>query len=449
MAPIQTTPGRSRDRLAAWLRGVVLIRRGEGRLAAWSTVHFFLVLASYYILRPMREELGLRAGLENLPWLVMGTLGAMLVCSLAMAGAGRVMRREAVAFGTYGVFIACIVGFYVAFIVLPVSWHIALARGFYIWTGVFNLLSVSVFWTFTGDILSREQAARLFALIAVGGTVGAVLGSSITAALSVVMSPVHLMPISAVALLLGVIAAVASRRSSGHVRGESERGVAPAVAQATRATVGVGRVRAYLGAICVYMLLFTMTSMVLYFEQASIVSASISGAAERTAFFARIDLFANAIAVLAQLGLSGRVLSRFGVGAALSLTPAATLLAAVALMASPTVGVLLIAQVARRAVHYAIDRPARELAFLALPGADRAASKGFVDSFVYRGGDMLGAALCGIAAADGRVLLVAAVPASLVWVGVAITIGRMQRGLGTGVARSSPDACIPSVERAV
>jgi AAA family ATP:ADP antiporter len=185
----------------------------------------------------------------------------------------------------------------------------------------------------------------------------------------------------------------------------------------------------YLQLICVYMLLFTITSTFLYLQQGAIVERAFQGTAARTAAFARIDLWVNALTLATQVLLTGRILTGLGIPAVLSILPVLTLAGFGALWAVPTFGVMAVFQVLRRGLHYAVDRPAREILYIPLGPEERYKAKPFIDTFVYRSGDLLGVwaptALAALAVSVG----LAAVGCSGLWLGSAWALGRRVRAL--------------------
>lgn len=178
------------------------LEENEWRPVAWSFLYFFCLLGGYYVLRPVRDEMGIQAGLENLPWLFTATFLAMLVAVPVYGwAAGRYPRRTLLPL-VYGFFIVNLLVFYLAFTSgAPVS---VVARVFFVWLSVFNLFVVSVFWSFMVDIYSREQSKRLFGVVAVGGTVGAIAGPALTAQMASVLGVFNLLPVSVAMLSIAL-----------------------------------------------------------------------------------------------------------------------------------------------------------------------------------------------------------------------------------------------------
>jgi len=176
------------------------IRQGEGPSLFLSALYYFLLLCAYYIIRPIRDDMGAAGGVENLAWLFTGTLiGMMLLHPVYTAMVARFTRRQFIAL-VYRFFIAQLIIFYLAFQALDGVSEVWAGRVFFIWASVFNLFVVSVFWSLVNDVFRPSQSKRLFGVIAVGGTAGALMGSTITSILSSALGPVTLLLVSAALL---------------------------------------------------------------------------------------------------------------------------------------------------------------------------------------------------------------------------------------------------------
>ncbi len=442
-----------------WIRRAVDIREHEAGAVFWSCAYFFFLLCSYYVIRPIRDEMGVRGGVENLPWLFTGTLvGMLLVHPLFTALVSRWPRRRFVPL-TYGFFILNLGAFFLAFRAADAAAGVWVGRVFFIWVSVYNLFVVSVFWSFMTDFYRPSQAKRLFGLVAVGGTLGAVFGSTITSALARAFGPVNLLLVSGVLLGVAVVAAAALERHQARVSLDADEPAAPA-AQPGGEVIG-GRVlegirdvarSPYLLGIAVLMLLFTVTSTFLYFQLADIVSRTFAAdSAGRTRLFANIDLAVNALTLLTQLFLTGRVLRWLGMALSLAFLPALTLAGFSLLWGAPVLAVVVAFQVLRRAGHFAIERPAREGLYTVLSRAEKYKAKNFNDTFVYRVGDQVGAwsyRLMGGLGLGASGLAAAMVPVSIVWVLVALWLGRRYRQIAEGTWVGVPAAAAATAERA-
>jgi len=423
------------SRLARVVGGAILLEPGEARPLLVSALYFFLLLLSYYLLRPMREAFGVARGADSLPWLMTGTLLAMLVANPAFSAlVSRLPRRRFIPVA-YRFFEVNAVLFALALVLFPAAgtW---LGYAFYIWLSVFNLFVVSVFWAFMADGFSETQGKRLFSVIAVGGTLGAIAGAWLAGALMTGLQafsgrprlgPPALILLSAVVLEAAVkcVQTLADRFGMGQEAG-GPREPGPGPLEGLRRVA----VSPYLRLISVYLLLFTIASTLLYLAQGRIVAAAFKDQAARAAAFARLDLWTNLLTLGVQLFLAGRLIRGAGVPAVLLLLPALTLGGFAALAAWPVFTTLAVFQVARRGLHYAVDRPARETLYIPLEPDDRYKAKPFIDTFVYRGGDLVGVWMPSALAALGLAAAPAAVGVSALWLGSGAWLGRLVRNLG-------------------
>ncbi len=419
------------------LQKVVEVRPEEVKLLFLSGAYFFLVLTSYYIIRPIRDEMGVAGGVENLAWLFTGTLvGTLLVHPLFSWTVARYPRKRFIPIA-YRFFIINLLIFFVLLRTVPGDAYIWVGRLFFNWTSVFNLFVVSVFWAFMADIFRSEQGKRLFGFIGLGGTLGAILGSAVTAALAERLGPVNLLLFSALFLELALrCVRVLGRRVTfqgvGSVADEEKAiggGVLAGVTSAFRSP--------YLLGIILFMFLFTFTSTSMYFQQADIVSRHFQEPGSRTAFFARIDLMVNLLTLFTQAFLTGRIIKWFGLGLALAILPLVTALGFGILGAIPTLGVLMVVQTLRRGWNYGLMKPALEALYTVLPREDKYKAKNFIDTFVYRAGDQTGAWSYNGLMATGLSLTALAflnVPIAGMWMAMGLGLGWAQRRK----ARTSP-----------
>jgi AAA family ATP:ADP antiporter len=416
------------------LRRVVDIRREELPVVGWCWLFIFSVLSSYYILRPIRDAAGVAGGVNNLQWLFTGTLVGMIVLNLPFAWLVKTLPRRRFIPITYHFFAGNIVLFAALLHWADAQQTIWIGRIFFIWVSVYNLFVVSVFWQLNVDLFSPEQGKRLFGLIAAGASIGAIVGSSATAGLARHVSPIFLLSGAALVLEVAVLSAGRlSRLSPALSRG-------PATAAAAEVPIGgsvfAGITRAfasrYLVNLSLFVLLFTVTSTILYFQQAGIVSRGIGGRGAQTAFFATIDLCVNVLTLLIQLFLTGRLIAFLGMALTLGLLPLLSILGFAALSLMPTITAVAIFQVLRRAGDYAITRPTREALFTVVPREDRYKAKSFIDTVVYRTGDQIGAwsvALLRGAGLGSAELALVAVPLAALWLVDALWLGRRQERL--------------------
>jgi len=417
------------------LQRVVNVRPEEVRPVLWCWLYIFAVLSSYYIMRPIRDQMGVAGGVNNLPWLFTGTLAGMVLLNLPFAYLVKKLPRSRFIPLTYRFFALNIVLFAVALRVADAEQAIWVGRIFFIWASVYNLFVVSVFWQLNVDLFSPEQGKRLFGFIAAGATIGALVGSAVTASLARTVSPTFLLIGAAVLLEVAVFSVGRLARLSPSLhRRPADQVAAKADERPVGGTVLAGITHAfrspYLLSVGAFLLLYAVTSTFVYFQQAAIVKVSFADRAAQTQFFATIDLCVNALALVVQLFFTGRIIVLLGVALALAALPALTMIGFAALALTPSLGVIAVFQVLRRAADYAITRPTREVIYTVVPREDRYKTKGFIDTFVYRLGDQVGAwsvpLLGGLGAATAPVV---AIGIAFLWLLNALWLGRRQRSL--------------------
>jgi ATP:ADP antiporter, AAA family len=421
------------------LKKILDVRAAEIRALGWSWLYIFAVLFAYYILRPIRDDMGVAGGVENLQWLFTGTLLGMLVVNPPFAAlVARLPRARFIAVA-YRFFIGNLLLFVFLMKLASTEQNIWIGRVFFIWTSVFNLFVVSVFWALMVDVFDSEQSKRLFGFIAAGATLGGIVGSSVTAALAQRVPAIYLLLGSALLLELAVFSVRRLSRLAGALQ---RRPVAREEQSAIGGSALSGLTHAfkspYLVNVSVYILLYAITSTFLYFEQLDIARHSFADRGARTAFFARIDLWVNILTLGAQLFLTRRVLRALGVGLTLSILPALSVLGFGALAAAPTIVVVVIYQVLRRAGNFAFARPSREVLFTVVPREDKYKAKSFIDTVIYRSGDQVGAwsyAGLGLIGLSLTAIAVVAVPLSAAWLVNGLWLGRKQEALANAESR--------------
>ena len=403
-------------------------------MVAWCWLVVFSLLSSYYIMRPIRDQAGVAGGVQNLQWLFTGTLVAMIVLNVPFAYlVKRLPRRRFIAL-TYHFFAVNILVFAVLFHVAEGAQAVWVGRTFFIWVSVFNLFVISMFWQLNVDVFSPEQGKRLFGLIAAGATLGAIVGSGATAALARHVPPMLLLLAAAVLLEVAVFSAGRLSHLSATLAGRPHAAAAVETPIGGSVLAGVTHVMRspYLLNVGVFMLLFSITSTFLYFQQAAIVSGAFRDRAAQTAFFATVDLGVNALTLVVQLFLTARVVLLLGVALTLGLLPALTIVGFGALALVPTTMAIAVFQVIRRAADYAVARPSRELLYTVTPREDRYKAKSFLDTVVYRTGDQLGAwsvALLRVIGLGAAQVSFAAIPLAALWLINALWLGRRQERL--------------------
>lgn len=392
-------------------------------LVRQATVAFFCLLAGYYVLRPIREEMGIAGGVDQLQWLYTGTFVVITALVVPVSWAVAKWRRSVVVPGMYVLAAVGLVGTYGLSEVASGATAVWLARGLYVGISTFNMFAISLFWALVSDVMSTEQSKRSFGTIAAAGSLGAIVGPALTSALAGEVGPFPLLLLASVLL---VAAAVATRRvaTSGSTTGDGDDaplggGLGEGLRRLVRSPQLLG--------ICGYVALFATTSTFLYFLQAHIVEAAVADSGERTALFANMDLTVNVIALVVQFGVVAELLRRFGVSLVLGVLPVLTIVVFGALAVAPVLLVLVVAQVVRRAANFALAKPAREILFTGVDRTERYKTKIVIDTVAYRGSDAAAgwmfAALLSVGLSLPAIAGVA-IPIAGVWAWVSRDLGR-------------------------
>ena len=414
------------------LRRAVAIEPGEGAALGWAWLYIFALLVAYYIMRPIRDEMGVAGGVKNLPWLFTGTLVAMIVLNIPFGWLVRSLPRVQFIAITYRFFAANILVFAVLLLVADKDATVWIGRAFFIWLSVFNLFVVSIFWAMIVDTFDSDQGKRLFASIAAGATVGAVFGSFVVVALAKAVPQTALLVAAAVLLEVAVFGAKRLSRHATTMRAEERVIADERVGGGVLAGFTKTFSSPYLANSALFLLLFSITSTFLYFEVTEASAHAYKDHAARTHFFATIDLITNIATLAIQLFLSGRILRVLGITLTLALLPAVSVLGFGLLAGAPVITAIIAFQVVRRAGNFAIARPTREILFTVVPREDRYKAKAFIDTVIYRLGDQIGAwstDLHGLPGLNHISLAVLAIPLSVAWLLNSLWLGRQQEAM--------------------
>jgi AAA family ATP:ADP antiporter len=408
-----------------WLGWTMPATPRERAAALWSFAYFFTLLAGYYVLRPLRDQMGIAGGVKNLPWLFTATFISLLVAQpLYGALVARLPRARFIPI-VYHFFVANLAVFW---LLLTLGIETALvARVFFVWVSVFNLFAVAVFWSFMADLYDAEQGKRLFGFIGAGGTAGALLGPIITIFLSVPLGPINLLIAAAAFLEVAVFCVYRLERVA----------TAQAGAQVQQERIGGGALAAlpelirspYLLGIGAWVSLLSFAATILYFEQAHIVSAAVHNAGAQTRVFATIDLAVGLVTLATQVFATGHLIKRFGTGIAAGVLPAIYVGGFAALFLSPTLAVILVVQVLQRWMNFAIANPARQVFFTVISREEKYKAKNLIDVVIYRGSDALSGWVFDSMQALGLKLgaiALCVLPVTMGWLLLSATLGRAQ-----------------------
>ena len=417
---------------------------------------FFCILGGYYVIRPVREAMGVASGKDSLNWLFLATFVAMIIAVPIYAWLVAKLPRKRLVAVIYHFFAINLLLFWWLFQNDSEVVKLWVARAFFVWTSVFSLYATSVFWSVLADVFNSQNAKQAFGFIAAGGTIGAIAGSITASFLASRLETHHLLLVPIVLLELGLIFAAylhrratrdplvhgdipgdARERDSGQSKEQNNEG------QPTGGGVIDGVVRVarspYLLAICLSLFLGQLCATHIYLQQATIVGDAIPDSAGRTKLFADMNLYVQILTLVLQTSIAGLLTKRIGLAVALAATPIAYTIAFATLGVSPSLGVFVIADVIRRGLAYGVAVPAREILFTVVSRDDKYKSKGFIDTVILRGGDAISSQIlagAGYLIASAAIIQLAMVPIAGVWVAINLRLARWQRSL---VHDTAPD----------
>ncbi|WKX25670.1 NTP/NDP exchange transporter [Tatumella ptyseos] len=426
---------------------LVSIKPEELAPVCWGWLYIFSLLCAYYILRPIRDTVSTLTGAHSLPWLFTAVLITMLLLQWPYNKLSQRLPRERFISYSYQACAVILCGFALGFARHGGLHDLFLGRAFFIWVSVFNLFAVSVFWALIVDIFDSERGKRLFGLLAAAATLGAIGGSGLTSLVADHLSTPVLLIIAVVLIQVSVFSAKRLSRCGrqlSHSKTEDKPHETPAGGGLTPLLIGIRQTIAspYLLGICGYILFYSVTSTLLYFQQAAIVQHAFSQADQRTTFFANVDLAINVLTLICQLTASGKIISRWGVAVSLTLLPLVSILGFGWLGVAPSLSVLVGFTIVRRAINFALARPSREILFTVVPTSEKYHAKVFIDTLVYRMGDQVGAwsyqavSLLGVAALP---LTLLSMILAAGWAGLSVALGRAQRRKAQHLPPSSKD----------
>lgn len=371
---------RARAALARWLA----VEPHERPAVAAGFGLFFMLFAGYYVLRPVRETLGIAAGVEHLQWLFSATFVMTLLALPAFGWVAARVPRAHILPVVYGFFALNLCAFAAALAAVPES--VWLARAFYVWLSVFNLVAVSLAWSVLVDCFDREQATRVFGLAAAGASIGGLIGPLLAVGLVGRFGHPGLLSLAALALLVAIgFASLLRRRGRPRI-------VSAARPLGGNPLAGVHEVlrSPYLRGIALFMVLLASVSTFLYVEQARIVEQAFPSRAAQTRVFGSLDAAVQALSVLLQVFVAGQVAKRVGIWALLVAVPVLTVCGFLWLAVAPGFAALAVVMIVRRAGEYGLVRPGREMLYAAVSDAEKYRAKNVNDTAVYRGADALG-----------------------------------------------------------
>lgn len=434
------------------LRARLGVRPQEVRPVLWSALCAFCLSSAYYVLRPIRDTMGIAGGVQNLTWLFSATLLCMLLVSLSYSVIFSRLSWQCGISVSYRIFIANLLIFACLLQYSLPKQDAWIGYVFFVWVSVFSLFTMSIFWMLVVDVFNEEQGKRLFGLVAAGANLGALAGSGLSTGLARLLDPGWTLVIAAVLLEAVIWSARCLRLGASelHERGgeinrqdkekrskvcanrtsdrdaslPGKRAILPDIAQAVRSSYVMG--------ICIYVLLFSVSSTALYFHQAELVQRLFPSDKDRTNFFASTDLAVNVLTLLAQLLLTSRVMHRFGIPSVLAIVPLLSVMGFSVLAWAPTITVLIVFRVMFRVSSFAFAKPAQEVLFTVVKKETKYKVKNFIDTVINRAGDQLGAwvyAGMGALGLSLGTISFAMIPLTVFWLLDGVWLGRRQEKL--------------------
>ena len=413
--------------ISKFLKVASNVEANEIKATLCSFLFVVVLMSAYYILRPVRDAMASDWTDAEVSWLwTLNFFISTAVVAIYGFAVSRVRFRLLVP-GMYGFFALSFVAFYV--LASAVADRTLIDKSFYVWVSVFSLFHISVFWSFMSDLFNKEQAGRLFSIIAAGASVGGIIGPFIPSFFSAALGSDNLMLIASILLLIPIpmIFYLQSLKSTElHNVESSAKSATRAIGGNPFAGFKMFFSNPYLLAIGLFIFLYTGISSFVYFELKNLLADL--GRAERTAIWAQMDLAVNILSIATGLFATGRIVTRFGMPFTMALVPVIICVGLLVVAISPLLGVVVVLQIVRRAGNYAVTRPAREMLFTRVDRETRFKAKPVIDIVAYRGGDTLTAwAFTGLTQGLGlglaAVALVGAGVAAL-WAIVGVYLGR-------------------------
>ena len=431
-----------RGGIARYIKAATKVEQNELTATLLSFAFVFVLMTAYFILRPVRDSLSSDWTDEQLSWLWTSTFFVSVIAVSIYGAVISRIRMRVIVPSMYAFFAISFVGFYIAGRTL--GDNDLVNRAYYVWLSVFSLYHLSVFWTFMSGLYNKEQAKRLFAIIAMGATAGAIAGPAIAALFADRIGNLNLLLIAAVLLMLplAIIGRLEQLRISDLGNEDAQTDLAGGRELSANPFSGFKTFisNPYLLAIGLFILLYVVMNTFIYFELRKMMGDF--DREMRTQIWAGIDLAVNSLTFVVGLFVTGRLATRVGMPTTLALIPFFMVGGWVVVALSPVLAVLAGLQIVRRAGNYAITRPGREMLFTAVDADTRYKAKPVIDVVVYRGGDMVTAwfytaLTTGMAMGTAGVAAMAAVVAAI-WAGAGIFLGRKyDRGGDQTVAENS------------
>jgi AAA family ATP:ADP antiporter len=435
-------------------RNAMLIEQNETRTATLSFLFVFILMAAYYMLRPVRDGMASDWSDSEISqlWTIQFFLSAALVVVYGFA-CSRIKFKYLVP-GVYSFYAVTFVLFYLGSSQSTLIDNVLLDKSFYVWVSLFSLFHLSVFWSFMADLFNKEQSKRVFAFIAAGASAGAAAGPLVVAVIARDVGNETLMLIAAGILFAAIpLIFYLQRLKISDLHNEGVHADLRAAKMGGRWWAGFGDffTSPYLLTIGVFIFLYTAISAWIYFEINDVLRI-YEERELRTTILASRDAIVNLLTFGLGLFVTGRLVTRFGMPLTLALLPVIAAAGLLVIAFQPILIIILAVDISRRAGNYGVTRPAREMLFTSIDREARFKSKPVVDVVVYRGGDAVWAAAIAFLT-DGLGLgyaILAAVGAGIaaIWAWSGIYLGRVFNRReavadAAGAARDRPATTAP------
>ena len=404
--------------------GILAVKPEERPAMIGGFLLFFLLFTSWFMLRPVRETFGIAGGVGNLQWLFTATfLSTLVVVPIYGWAAARLPRRRLLPIA-YLISAVVMIGFGISLAADP--GNVWVGRVFYVWSSVFNLFVISIAWSLLADVLDRDQSQRMFGQIAAGASLGGLTGPVLSGLLVAPLGEAGLLFLSTGLLVATLVCVAWLLRWRDRMGPRADGHQPPRIGGSIWGGLKLIAGSPYLLAVAAFVLLLTSVTTFLYFEQARIVAETFPDRTRQTQVFSAIDAGVQASTIFIQLFLTGWLARRLGVIVLLTLTPVVMVFGFGLLAMAATFPVLVFVMVVRRVGEYALVRPGREMLFAPLDAETKYKAKNAIDTFVYRGGDMLSAWLSTGVTAIGSAAAAAVLGAGIaaLWAVTGAFIGR-------------------------
>ncbi len=420
--------------LARLLTSAAAIEPYEMKAVVLSFIYFACLMASYFVLRPVRDAMGTVYGMRHLQELFTGTFVVSFLLAPVYAGLTSRVKLSNFLPWVYGVIALTMLVFYALF--ARVAHDRWVAAAFFVWVSTFNVLTISVFWSLMADTFSRTQAKRLFGVIAAGGTLGTVAGPAVTTLFVNLVGTNTLLVISAAGFVVTawLVRLLEREKQKLRARGDAQETTLDRTLAGNPFDGFSLLVKSrYLLLLSLFLLLMTWISTIVYFQLGALISDAFASREARTQAFAAIDLVVNGAAFFIQLFGTGRIIRRYGVTAGLLLNPVIMVIAFLSIAFSPVLMVLAVMQVSRRVAEYAVAKPTREMLFTVVDQESKYKAKNVIDTVVYRFGDVSSAWFSAAVLPYGVAgLAISGIVVSAIWFPIALMLGRQYEHVRSG-----------------